>query len=85
MPEQNPRPTTGATPIVVTQEQIDEQARGQARAAAKEALVWELMQTLLPVLASNVTLAQLRYTTGLVIDHAQGSPTGLAAMGVSEQ
>lgn len=80
-----PRTSTGPTPIVVTQEQIDEQAAAQRRALAKEQLSWELMQTMLPVLASNVQLGQLRYTIGLVIDQAQGSPTALASMGVDAQ
>jgi len=89
MPDTGPtpkqRPATGPIPIEVTQEQIDEQAASQRRALAKEALGWELIQTMLPVLAPNVQLGQLRYTVGLVIDHAQGSPTALAAMGLDQQ
>lgn len=87
VPEQNPgkRPQTAPTPIVVTQEQIDEQAASQIRAQARGALEFDLIATLLPVLNGNVSLANLRYTIGLAIDVAQSSPNGLASQGLAQQ
>lgn len=77
MPNTGPTPKqqSSATPIVVTQEQ--QQAVDQHdRVIAKDRLTFALLDTLLPLLNQNVTIAGARYYVGLGIDQVLGSEDG---------